>query len=160
MSYDVVYDATRGPYEFWWLPVLPLGMAGFFFTMRRYSPRKPVSTRIGIAFALVISGVVAAVVISNGSQLRRAMESGAHGVVEGTVTDFIAGDPYGHRPESFWVRNDSEAVHFEYDPAWITPGYHRIEPSGGIFHAGLRVRVAYVNQPVGVAIARVEIARR
>ena len=161
MVYELAYDATHGLYEFWWLPLIPLAMAA----LARALPDDPPPTNVFkrrstfALFTLGLTVLVATAVVRNGYRLRRQMRAGVVRVIEGTVREFVPGDPSSGRVETFVVRNDSQAVRFEYHPSRVTAGYHTLQHSGGIFREGLRVRIAYLTRSTGLTIARVEIAR-
>jgi hypothetical protein len=72
--------------------------------------------------------------------------------VEGTVTDFTAGDQGGHTDENWSVTTGGRKYHYRYNRSSIVPGFHA---SAGPIHDRIRVRLADVNGNV----ARLEAAR-
>ena len=160
MRYQLVFDAARGLYAFWWLPLVPFGFAAFFYLIREHLPNRHVLNhwRTMVIGAAVLGVAIGWMVLGSGYRLRRALETGRFRLVEGVVTDFVPGSPSGNGAESLTVRNDSQAVHFEYGPMVLTPGYHTLAMRGGVLRAGVQVRIAYVAGPTGPAIARIELA--
>ncbi|MDQ6770209.1 MAG: hypothetical protein M3Z54_09500 [Gemmatimonadota bacterium] len=162
-SYVVIYDAITAGFHTWWLALLGLIGVAAGFAAARYPDRVPAGMRFPSQLATRLFGVffltcalswtIFAYVslYDQYAQLRQALQAGTYETVEGTVEDFVPGDPDGHAPERFTVSRH----HYEYSPSRVTSGFNKISTHGGPMHAGLRVRIA----DVGGEIARLEIAR-
>jgi hypothetical protein len=161
MEYELVYDVSRHAYAGWGLPLGPLALSAAFFAGRRRLPtRNPLNHwRTLTALSATATLALGWFVLATNYRFRRALENGRARVVEGTVTDFRAGWPAGNGTERLTVRNDSQAVRFEYGPSVFTPGYTRLASRGGVLHEGAKVRVTFASGPTGPAIARIERAR-
>ncbi|MDQ6768974.1 MAG: hypothetical protein M3Z54_03190 [Gemmatimonadota bacterium] len=162
-SYVVVYDAIAAGFHTWWVALVGLLLAAIGFAAARYPDRIPAGMRFpsqldtrlfGGAFltaSLLWTGFALVSLHGEYAHLRQALQAGTYETVEGTVEDFVPGDPDGHAPESFAVAGH----HYEYRSSEITSGFNKISTHGGPVHASLRVRIADV---AGI-IARLEIAR-
>jgi hypothetical protein len=82
-------------------------------------------------------------------KLHDALTQRTYTTVEGTVSNFVAGQPDGHPMERFTVGGHE----FMYSPYTAT-GFNRVSTLGGPMREGLRVRIAEVQGN----IARLEIA--
>ncbi|HKO13563.1 MAG TPA: hypothetical protein VJV22_16455 [Acidobacteriaceae bacterium] len=79
------------------------------------------------------------------------LQRGAYVKVDGTIMDFVPGDPAGHAPESFSV----DGHRYSYWSSKDAPGFRMVQGRNGFLHNGVHVRIADING----AIARLEVAR-
>jgi hypothetical protein len=156
VQYRVMFDAVAAGYRQWWFPLIGVLIsvaALWFYLVERSSGWGSLGRALSFT-VLVFGGVwcVAAFVWTHGNYLRlkNALISGRYELVEGRISEFVAGDQGDHRPETFKVGDRR----FSYTPSALTPGYSTTRPHGGVLRDGLRVRIAAVDG----AIARLEVA--
>ncbi len=154
--YDVVYDLLRSGYADWYIPLIGLLFVTIGLFARRSAVRR---TRIvGWLFIVCASlWTVAALALTGGAYLavRSAYMKGHYQVAEGTVRNFVPGDPGDHGEEQWDVASSGKVYTFRYSPSMMRPGYRLTRPHGGRVCEGAQVRVA----AVGRDIVRLEVAR-
>jgi hypothetical protein len=157
MHFETIFDVVQTGYDAWAIPpmgLIPVGIGAFalFFPraarviiLFRASPR---TARQFIGFGII--WMVAAFAITYGSYVtaRKALLSGDHSVVEGTVTEFAAPTPLaGPVEERFTVTGQK----FKYSK--LSTGFNKT--GAQLIRNGMYVRVTHT----GNTILRLEIAR-
>ena len=93
---------------------------------------------------------------SNVAEVRAAARRGNLSMVEGCLDYFRPGTPYGTKSP---IGNEEWKVAgfiFDYGSGEARPGYHVVEPNGGVVHPDSKVRVFYTQSS---AYGRAEILR-
>jgi hypothetical protein len=161
-TYQVLFDVAAEGYSTWRFAVTP-ALVGIAMGCLSIWHRVVFSRvgRPGPRFYAAVTGV-AAIVVScfavrlavdtreEYEMLSEALRRGNYRVVEGRVTDFVAGGAGGHGAERFRVGK----FQFVYSASSITSAFHRTRPYGGPIRDGLLVRIADVKG----LIARLEVS--
>jgi hypothetical protein len=158
LNYSLVYDARTAPFNFpsgaiFALVLVVLGLVVWRFPHFWFDGQE----RFGRFFGLLVTGFGGLILVGAPAvawtglhSLRDALATHRYTVVEGVVSDFVAGQPDGHPMERFKVAGEI----FTYSP-FVSPGFNTVSTVGGPLREGLRVRIAVVHG----SIARLEIAR-
>jgi hypothetical protein len=141
---------------FAWLVFLPFLLVGLALIVAgsRTSPEERFKRgvwRVGGVFAIVSATVAA---IQTRLETKHFIDRARRGdvlIVEGRVTDFIAGAASGHPPESFQVAGRW----YRYSPYELVPGFHQVAANGGPLREGVIVRIGDVDG----RIARLKVSR-
>ena len=91
-------------------------------------------------------------ILTEGTDVFRAFQTGQYAIVEGTVEDFHPMPYEGHDEECFTVGSQR----FCYSDYIVTPGFRNAASHGGPIRSGIHVRVAYL----GGNILRLETAEQ
>jgi hypothetical protein len=160
LTYQVIYDVRHALPNAWWLPLISLAIAvgGFLLYRRAGTFDSPRAGLFGLGVLLV--GSVGTLITITGTivpyfAMRYDVSQGHYRVVEGTVREFVPGDPGGHRWESWAIQTPTGPVFYAYSPSLLAAGYNQTAPYGGRVANGLRVRVFDVDG----CIARLEVAQ-
>lgn len=79
--------------------------------------------------------------------VRQLVRRGEYTTVEGCLTSFHPGLPYGTRSAAGNERWSVAGHDFDYGQGEVRPGYHLVEARGGLVHRNTRVRVSFVKSP-------------
>lgn len=158
ITYQVVYDAAKAGYRYWWVPCAGVVGLGVGLAMLSYLNRRAefVSSRfkvIGWAFVIgspIWSGASFYVSYHDYSSLTTALSEGQFRVSEGRVSKFVPAGPWDDGEETFEV----DGRRFSYAPSEITAGYNHSSRNGGPLRDGVCVRISDVSGEV----ARLETA--
>ena len=156
MHYKVMYDAATDAMPYAWLLFVPFLFIGLSLIIAgsQTPPEERLKRRlwqVGGMFAIMSASLAT---IQTGLETKRFMERARRGdyvIVEGAVTDFVAGAASGHPVESFQVAGRR----YRYSPYELVPGFHEVAAKGGPLREGTLVRIADVDG----RIARLEITR-
>jgi hypothetical protein len=155
-DYVTVYQLSSGPSG------LPFGLAGLaplaiglilILGKWRLGWRRPGWLLAGFscAFGIMWMFLATGPILTEGTDVFRAFQTGQYAIVEGTVEDFHPMPYEGHDEECFTVGSQR----FCYSDYIVTPGFHNAASHGGPIRSGIHVRVAYL----GGTILRLEIPR-
>ena len=159
MHYEVVFDINTVGYRAWWFPTVMLVFAIVAVLVVRTVPPRPgvVMTPFLRVVPYLVSGMAVLFTIVSFvltyrelARLRHVLASGHAQVVEGRVTHFTPMDDFGHKTESFRVRDHW----FAYSDYIATGGFNTSSTHGGPIREGLQVRVT----DIGGTIVRLEAA--
>lgn len=162
--YATIFDTVQAgyfPVRPWILSLIALAVVGVgMLLIRRGGDARndPWSDR-NLGIMLVTLGpmvllIFAVVTYGATDELTGKLRRGEYTKVEGTIEDFVPGDPCcnrGRRPEQFRVGTHR----YHYTPGSLDAGFTQTAGAGGPLRAGLRVRIT----DVGGHIARLEIAQ-
>jgi len=161
-SYTVYYDIAKEGYPYAYIVLLGIGLtAGFWGVI--WSDRKSggilSATHRWLPFARAFAAVCTicmglATYIPYWA-VRQSLLQGRYVLVEGTVRNFVPGDPGDHNDEEWDIISHGKTYHYQYSGAKLTPGFRQTLPHGGPIRQGLQVRIADVEG----SIARLEIAQ-
>ena len=158
VQYRIVYDAATIPFQFpraAFLGLIPLGFGllilrlphTWFESMPRFGR---VFGGILMAFGLGLLSGLPIATWQWRAGVRDRLQAGAFTLVEGTVTDFVAGQADCHPMEHFTVSGHT----YTYCP-YDASGFNQVSTDGGPIRPGLGVRIADIDGN----IQRLEILR-
>jgi hypothetical protein len=104
-------------------------------------------------FALSLSAMTISSKLGGHSTAEAIFNSGKYKTVEGIVENYHPMPPGGHQSESFTV----DGIKFEFYGSTLgDPGYNIPAVDGGVFKAGLFVRLTYANYYDNNVILKIE----
>ena len=152
-GYGVVYDLTQTGFSNWWFPAFGLifvAVGSVLVYFRKDLPVKgPVFMQRAFPFIFLGFSIFWTLLAFSGPflsyrQIVHAIAEDRAKVVEGEVTDFVPMPAAGHSMEHFCVQQ----VCFSYSDFVVGGGFNNTASHGGPIHAGLPVRVTYVDTEI------------
>jgi hypothetical protein len=139
-------ELIRPPYSFYSVFVVAgLALAALAWLSWRFKWR----TRNYLTwFAPVWIALVAFLTVNDAisvAGVRNKVKAGAYTTIEGCLDYFHPGDATPSRGSSGDERWQVEGSRFSYGTGNERPGYHVVEPAGGIVHADSRLSVSFVH---------------
>lgn len=161
IAYRVAYDVAEAGNPDWWLPALGLAasLAFAYQLVRFWRAGRPMVERLMLFCGILLGGALALVLAQTTDAERRwilgHLSAGRFEVVEGTVSNYQAGESWSHRPESWEVAASSGVHKYDSIRSQVWSGFRWAAFRGERLRSGSRVRITEVRG----RIARIEVAR-
>lgn len=149
MKYEVVFDVCNKGYEAG--PFVFGGFALFLVFLFLYklkpgdsSKTKLKSPLVGVWFTGLWTLISFGGTFFEYRSVKTEAKNGLAKTITGEVTEFDPMPYGGHKSESFVVAGKR----FSYSDFIVSPGFNQTSSHGGPIHAGLKVRIQYIDETI------------